>query len=530
MIEMLGALALLAMLSAGAVSLVNASIEDTRGQHAGRHQSQVVDAAERYIRDHYAALAAASAGGPVAVPVATLADLLPAGFQPANAFGQTPCVRVLQAAPGRLNALVVGEGGRSIPERDVAYVAAHAGRGGGQVAAADPGIAQGVFGSWRVATAPYEAVTCGAAGPADAASNRLASALFFDGPGTAAVDFLYRREVPGHPELNALEVPVAMQGRAVVIQDDATDPLCSAADPLASGRIAVGADGAVLSCQAGTWRRQGSAYWKDPVATAALLPALDNQPGDVRLTQDTSRAFAWNGAAWQALAVDETGNLTVPNAILLTNWVTRGSACAPVGAVSREADGLTVSCQGGVWKTLSATEVDPAQSEIGSSVILRSGYMAYPGGTPFYGGPFAYDAPNDTMMATIERPVMPTKDGLIISNASVDMSVGTINTPDDTGNVNLIVQVIDRDTGAVLAVNQARQTKMVFDRAILAVTLSKAVPRNVNGYTFQMLVRWSRRMNNYASNFYDRANYLDVFGNVVELTPIQLNWNFDLTY
>jgi hypothetical protein len=71
---------------------------------------------------------------------------------------------------------------------------------------------------------------------------------------------------------------------------------------------------------------------------------------------------------------------------------------------------------------------------------------------------------------------------------------------------------------------------MVFDRAILAVTLSKAVPRNVNGYTFQMLVRWSRRMNNYASNFYDRANYLDVFGNVVELTPIQLNWNFDLTY
>lgn len=530
LLEMLGAIAVMAILSVGTVSLIDAALDDTRGQHAGRHQSLVVDAAERYIRDHYADLVTASAGGPVAIPVATLADLLPAGFQPANAYAQTPCVRIVQPAPGRLNALIVAEGGQSIPERDVAYVAAHAGRGGGQIVAEDTTVAQGVFGSWRVATAPYSAVTCGATGPTEAASNRLASALFFDGPGTAAVDFLYRREVPGHPELNALDVPVAMQGRAVVIEDDTTDPLCSAADPYAQGRIAVGPDGAVLSCQTGAWRRQGSAFWKDPVATAALLPAAGNNLGDVRLTQDTSRAFAWNGAAWQALAVDESGNFTVPRTIVLTESVARGAACDTIGAISREAGGLTLSCQAGTWQTLSSMEVDPAQSEIGSSVIMRSGYMAYPAGTPFYDGGFTYDAPNDTVMASIERPVTPTKDGLIISNASVDMSVGTIDSPTDTANVNLIVQVIDRDTGAVIAVNQARQTRMVFDRAILAVTLSKAVPRNTNGYTFQMLVRWSRRMNNYESNFYNRSNYLDVFGNVVELTPIQLSWNFDLTY
>ncbi|HEX3141059.1 MAG TPA: hypothetical protein VHQ87_13450, partial [Rhizobacter sp.] len=242
------------------------------------------------------------------------------------------------------------------------------------------------------------------------------------------------------------------------------------------------------------------------------------------------RAFTWNGIQWAPLAVDADGDMTVPRKIMLTNSVVRGTPCDSTGAISRDADGLTMSCQAGAWKPVGAVEIDPAQSEIGSSVIMRSNFMAYPGGTPFYAGPYDYDAPNDTVMSTINRDVVPTRDGLLISNASVDMSVGTIGSQTDTANVNLIIQVIDRDTGNVLAVNQARQTKMVYDRAILAVTLSKALPKNVNGYTFQLLVRWSRRLNSYGSNFYDRSNYLDVFGNVVELTPIQLNWNFDVTY
>jgi hypothetical protein len=530
LVEVLGAIALLAILSVGAVALVRGALEDTRGQHAGIHQSQVVDAAEHYIRDHYADLLTATATGPAAVPITSLVDLLPAGFQAGNAYGQVPCVRIVQPQPGRLDALVVGEGGESIPEKDIAYVAAHAGRGGGQIVNQDPGMAQGVFGSWSLATAAYSVVTCGASSAGDASLNRLASALFFDGPSASAVDYLYRRDVPGHPELNAMDVPLAMRSRAVVVENDTTDPLCNPADPLAQGRVAVSGDGAVMSCQGGAWRRQGSAFWKDPVPDFAALPSVNNNVGDVRMALDIRRGFVWDGLQWSALAVDETGDMTVPRKIVLPSSVARGTACDTTGAISREAGGLTLACQAGLWKTVSAVEIDPAQSENGSSVIMKSGYMGYPAGTPFYTGGFTYDAPDDTVMASVERNVFPTRDGLIISNASVDMSVGTVNTPTDTANVNLIVQVVDRDTGNVIAVNQARQTKMVFDRAILAVTLSKALPKNANGYTFQMLVRWSRRLNSYASNFYDRSNYLDVFGNVVELTPIQLNWNFDLTY
>lgn len=528
LIEVLGALAVVALFSVGAAAMIHGALEDMRGHHAGQHQAKVVEASERYVREHYADLVALTGAAPVAVPVTSLTGLLPEGFQPTNAFGQTPCLRVMQLAPGRLNALIVAEGGVPIPTKDLAYVAAQSGPGGGQITADEPAVAQGAFGSWRVDTGTYGAAPCGPAS-GGAPANRLASALFFDGPQTGT-DFLYRGEVPGHPELNSLSVPLAMSGRAVALEDDSTDPLCNAADPLAQGRIAVSGTGVLLSCQAGTWRRQGSAFWKDPVESFAALPVVGNRVGDTRLTTDTQRAFSWDGALWRALAVDSLGDLEVPRQITLSNPVVLDSPCTPVGAISRELNGRTLACQSGRWQSLSSTELDPSQSENGATVIMRSNYMAYPGGTQFYAGPFTYDAPNDTVQASIERNLVPTKDGLIISNASLDMSIGTHDNRADVVTVTLITQVLDRDTGAVMAVNQSRQTRMSFDRAILAVTLSKAVPRNVNGYTYQMIVRWTKYVNNYGANFYDRANYLDVFGNPIELTPIHLSWNIDMTY
>lgn len=529
LVETLGALALAAVVSVGAASMIQSSLEDTRAQHVGRHQATVVEASERYLRENYAALLAATAAAPVAVPIGTLTALLPEGFQSTNAYGQTPCLRVRQPGPGRLDALVIAEGGESIPTKNLAYVAAHAGPGGGQINADAPNVAQGVFGSWRVDVSTYGAAPCGAA-PAGAPSNRLASAIFYDGPATTGTDYLYRGEVPGHPELNALSVPLAMRGRAVAVENDSADPMCSLADPASQGRIAVSAAGAVLSCRNGTWRRQGSVFWKDPVASFAALPLVGNNPGDTHIALDTMRGFTWDGTAWRALAVNDAGDMEVPRSLHLVNSVVRNTACTPDGAVSREPSGRLLSCQSGRWQTLGSMEVDPSQSETGGSVILRSNYLAYPPGTNFYSGPFSYDAPNDTVMAQIDRVVMPRRDGLIISNVNADMSVDNYASPTDNGQFTLLVQVVDRDTGGVIAANRAMSSRIVNDRATLAVTLSKAVPRNVNGYTFQMLVLWTRYRGSYAGNFYDRASYLNAVGGVVELTPLELGWSIDLTY
>lgn len=532
LIEVLGALALVAIVSTGAVAMIDAALEDTRAQHAGRHQSKMTEASERYMRENYAALLSATGAGPVAVPVSALANLLPDGFQPSNAYGQTPCLRVVQPAPGRLNALIVGEGGESIPTKRMAYVAVHAGPGGGQIAADNPNVALGAFGSWQVAVDSYGTAPCGAAagGPA---SNRLASALFFDGPSSAGTDYLYRNEVPGHPELNALEVPLAMRGRAVVVENDTTHPLCNVADPLSPGRIAVGADGVLLTCQDGAWRRQGSAFWKDPVPDFAALPASGNNVGEVRMTQDTSRAYAWNGVAWQALAVDQNGNFSVPgtsasNYVQVRSTQTVGAACAADGLISKDANGLLITCHGGRWSSQAKQEL--AYTEEGWSVIMRSNYVSYPPDTPFHSGPWDYDAPNDVMRTSIERNVTPTKDGLIISNASADMSVGTTTSPGDMASLWLRLELVDRDTGAVIATNRAREPRMTYDRSQLAVTLSKAVPVNTNGYAVRMVVMWSRHLRSYDSNFYDRSNYVDTTGALVELTPLLVGWSIDLTY
>ncbi|MTV41731.1 shufflon system plasmid conjugative transfer pilus tip adhesin PilV [Duganella radicis] len=355
-IESLGALAIAALLLLGLTRMVDAALDDAEGQQAALQQQQVSEAAKRYLTANYAALTAGTAGGAVAtVTVAQLqaGQFLPAGFAATNTYRQGWCVLVRQPAPGRLDALVASHGGRAIPDRDLAAVALLAGQGGGYISAAAPDTARGA--SWQLATTDYRNVACGGVTVLTGAAGdggHLVTGLFYDGPGQLSADFLYRAAVPGRPELNQMSVPLHMLAQAV--ENDAGDPRCTAAAN--TGKIAVDAGGRVLSCQAGVWRRQGSGYWKDPVAAYADLPATDNNVGDVRLVSGLQRAFAWDGAAWQALAADQDGNLLVPGTLTagmvkLTQTVTVNTACADNGALARDADGQALSCQSGLWRS-----------------------------------------------------------------------------------------------------------------------------------------------------------------------------------
>ena len=44
----------------------------------------------------------------------------------------------------------------------------------------------------------------------------------------------------------------------------------------------------------------GNPAWKGPVTTASLLPSSNNNPGDVRVAEDTGTIYAWNGSEWVA--------------------------------------------------------------------------------------------------------------------------------------------------------------------------------------------------------------------------------------
>ena len=169
------------------------------------------------------------------------------------------------------------------------------------------------------------------------------------------------------------------------------------------GALARDAAGAVLSCQGGVWSQQGSAYWKDPVATAAALPACNAAAAwQTRVVQTPGtgsgpRAYTCDGGVWRALAVDDAGNLTIPgtgtiatlsvsgnstlgdatsdtvtvngtstfnsgltigngtaatssNTLVVNRTATESAACSPNGSVARDANGLLLSCQSGVWR------------------------------------------------------------------------------------------------------------------------------------------------------------------------------------
>ncbi|SFV05818.1 shufflon system plasmid conjugative transfer pilus tip adhesin PilV [Pseudoduganella namucuonensis] len=400
-IETLAALAVASALLLGLSAMIDTSLDDAKGQQAALHQAQVVDGAHRYITANYADLMAATAGGAVA-PV-TVAELraggfLPDGFSSTNVFSQTSCVLVRQSAAGKLNALVAAFGGTAIPERDLAQVAMQAGQGGGYISAAAPGTARGA--SWQLATSDYRDVPCGGVtvltGAAADDGGHLVSSLFYDGPGQLTQDFLYRNAVPGRPELNQMNTPLhlAPGTGAQAVEDDATDPRCTAAS--GSGKLAVDASGRMLSCQAGVWRRQGSGFWRDPVAAHADLPITGSQTGDTRMVTGLNRAFTWSGAAWEALAVDQNGDFHVPetltaNLITLNQTVTRNAACGTNGTLARDAAGETLSCQSGLWRSARGVRLTNRVYQQGWELVPGDGVRdltidlaALPGARPLY--------------------------------------------------------------------------------------------------------------------------------------------------
>jgi prepilin-type N-terminal cleavage/methylation domain-containing protein len=313
LLEILAAIAVGTILFIGLTDMIDVSLEDARGQQAAYHQAQVVAAAENYIAANYAALKAdTDSGAVVAVTVPNLKTegFLPGYFADQNSYQQNTCMLVRQdLSVGKLNALIVGYGGRAIPDRSIAAVAMGAGQGAGYITSLDTTTARGP--SWSLETSPYHSGTCAGGvepltgGASDA--GHLVSNIFYDGPGQLSTDFLYRDEVLGRPELNRMNVPLQMASAGLVDLGDSCTQTALALESTTKD---------VVVCDGGTWRYSTS-FWKDPVASYGALATVAKKDGDVRVTRNTGRAFVYNGSSgtWNALAIDQNGDLDVPRHI-----------------------------------------------------------------------------------------------------------------------------------------------------------------------------------------------------------------------
>jgi len=125
----------------------------------------------------------------------------------------------------------------------------------------------------------------------------------------------------------------------------------------------------ILLAQTGLSSTASSVYWKAPVTTYTALPASGNSKGDGRVTLDTNRAFIWSGTAWSAVAVDQSGNLTVSGALTVTSVAATGAITA--GAIS--ASSLTNT---GATNTTNLALTSPIATSGNSCTGYSSGTIA----------------------------------------------------------------------------------------------------------------------------------------------------------
>ncbi len=247
LIEVIGALLILAMLLPRLADMMFMGLMNTQMRQAADQLALVIRASANYVRKHQTTLssqATATSGPTVSVADLVSDGLLADGFRDRNVWGQSYGIYIRKdAASGHLRAVVLTTGGRG-NETDrflnvvVPGAAALLGGSGGFVPSGNiPGQAagtlQGAGGGWSLALAGMGIPSPGA--------GHLGALTSFDATALGQ-DFLYRVAVPGHEELNAMQTELDMTDHAIrnvselqFEEREITDQSCAA--PEDQGRV-----------------------------------------------------------------------------------------------------------------------------------------------------------------------------------------------------------------------------------------------------------------------------------------------------
>jgi hypothetical protein len=219
-LEILGGVVVFLLLLPVLASLVESGLDSMKKRAVADHLAKVADAASSYCKEHWAGLVAstsATTAASITLNQLRADGFLPSGFQNTNAWGQTYGIYALQPATGELQTVVLTTGGRGAGEgksflnSDVPSCAAEIGGAGGFIPTGDvpgqpTGLLQGVYGGWSINLA---ATNIPNPGPGHI------GALISLRDGDLGKDFLYRIEVPGHPELNEMATELDMTDHAI---------------------------------------------------------------------------------------------------------------------------------------------------------------------------------------------------------------------------------------------------------------------------------------------------------------------------
>jgi len=553
LVETLGALFIAALMLLGLTYMINTSMKDIRDQQAAQYQAQMSNAAAQLLQKNYAALAAeATPTTPAVIALNTgtlqLSSFLSANVQGQNAYGQAPCLLVFKPDTGGLDALLVTEGGQVIPDLDLGYIAANSSQGGGSIPSNNnpAGSAYGAFGAWKKTTPNPSSASCSGQ---ETSGGHLVSEVFTTGPSNQNADFLYREDMLAtYPDGNAMHAPIYMAQTAV---EGGTDKYCGTAVANSTGKITADPSGRVLSCESGVWQTQGSAYWRDPVASVSDLPVpsvTDNvHIGDVALVLDTGIPYEYTANGWHPLMVDNNGNLIMSSGTLVASKLdlagqnTLGASCgadpiAPTaGQISMDAAGHVLSCQNGVWANQS--EVDPGNNDSACVVIMGpSPSPDYPQCSFIYGGPYpngsnpVYNSANGTYSYEITRTVTLSKPGVIsvaIWGHMYDAQcINSIMANGYSGQIQQTVDIVNNDNGEIIATNTAQSPTITDDTVGINENLVDAAAPNGSGYSVNIYTNWA----NYSGPKTPYSSSYCGSSSVIQTSPVVAGWSINSYY
>lgn len=293
-------------------------------------QRVFADAFGKYLKDNYAAMlanATATSSAQVTTDMLINTGYLPQGFSSTNMFGQSLLGLARQSAPGQLESIVLTVGGQAIPEMGVRSIAEHLGGAGGFVSSTAPTRIQGVRGGWEVATSSF--------GVAPGAGH-TASALFLtDSSGNITNDYLYRNEIPGHPELNEMNTHLGMR------ENDINE----------AGAITAKND---ITSQEGWFKSLGDAGWYNETYGGGIYQ------------DDEDWVRIWNNKRFSTDGRIRTGEF-----LEIDSTATKGDVCEKTGLITVSAKGKTLSCQ-----TTLDGQLKWANDSAGSSTLV-GGYRLF---------------------------------------------------------------------------------------------------------------------------------------------------------
>lgn len=329
---------LLAIMAGIILPLGNWLTDEYRVTIAADHAKRVKNAVTAFIKDNHDVIATqASSSSPYVFSVADLitAGYLPSGFSQSNNFSASYQTRVYQPVVNKFHTMTFLTGGVSLSKSLARKLAIRIGGEGGVI---DGSEAKGALGAWTENLSAF-----GGYNPGDGS---VVMAGFYD-DGNVVNDYLYRKALPGHPELNTMSTSINMGGNDVTNANSV-----NAANVTASG----------------WFRSTGDTGWYN-----------EKHGGGLYMNDDTwmrvyNNKSIYTEGAVRAGTVQSDGRLTAKEYIQIEGIATAKAACTSNGLMGRNTAGAILVCKDLVWtENESSTLVSTATIANGSSFICKSG-------------------------------------------------------------------------------------------------------------------------------------------------------------